>query len=512
MQRREIKFREDKAKTVEEAFLRAIEIVERIKLSGISEYKGLFTGLSGGYVSPGASGALTRGKIEILPTGRNFYAVDPTTIPTPYAWKVGVETAEKLIKYYLEKHGRYPESVGQVLWSIDAYKADGEQLAQILYLLGVKPIWRPDGSVGGLEVIPLDELKRPRIDVVVRISGIVRDTLPNYVYLIDEAVSKVANMDEPLELNYVRKHYIEHLSKLIEMGINKDEAKEMALYRVYGDPPGAYGAGVDYAVEASAWKNDMDLAKVWIQWSSYAYTKKGYGKQATEALVLSLTTVDVVNKNHISDEHDILNDDGYYSYHGGFYNAVKALTKRNDIEIVTVDTRDISATKVRGMKEEIERVVRAKVLNPAWINEMKKHGYRGASELLKKIHYLYGWSATTKLVDGWIFDEIANTYVLNEEMRRWFEENNVWALEELTRRLIEAAERGLWNPSEEMKQKLKEVYGEIEGILEESIGEGDVQGGAIQIYTADDDEHWKENIAFVEEAINKLEKLKRSGA
>lgn len=500
------KLRLDRSKKVEEAFLRALDIIERMRKCN-AEYNGFFAGISGGYVEPGASGALTRGKIEILPTGRNFYAVDPTTLPTPAAWKVGVETAEKLIRYYLEKYGRYPESVGQVLWSIDGYKADGEQLAQILYLIGVKPVWRPDGSVKELEVIPLDELKRPRIDCVINMSGIVRDTLPNYIYLIDEAVTKVANLDEPVDMNYVRKHYIEHLSKLVEIGKSVAEAQELALSRVFCAPPGAYGVGVNLAVEASAWKNDEDLAKTWIQWTSYAYSRKYFGKQAVESLVLNLSSVDVVNRNHMSDEHDIFGCCCYFSFHGGFFNAVKTLTGRNDIEIVTVDTRDISSTQVRGMKDEIERVVRAKLLNPVWIDEMKKHGYRGANEFSRKILHLYGWSATTKLVDKWVFDEITNTYVLNEEMRRWFEENNVWALEEIARRLIEAAERGLWKPSEEMLQKLREIYGEIEGILEESIGEGEVQGGAISIYTPEDDQHWKERMADVEKVISMLKKV-----
>ncbi|RSN72417.1 MAG: hypothetical protein DSO07_07880 [Thermoproteota archaeon] len=507
MQRCELRPRQDLSRKVEKAFLRALDIVERIRKSGKAEYEGFFTGVSGGYVEPGASGALTRGKIEILPTGRNFYAVDPTTLPTPAAWKVGIDTAEKLIKYYLEKHGRYPESVGQVLWSIDGYKADGEQLAQILYLLGVKPVWRPDGSVKELEVIPLDELKRPRIDCVINMSGIVRDTLPNYIYLIDEAVTKVASLDEPLDMNYVRKHYMEHLSKLMEMGKSTAEAQDISLSRIFCAPPGAYGVGVNLAVEASAWKNDDDLAKTWIQWTSYAYSRKHFGKPAPEGLVLSLSTVDVINRNHMSDEHDIFGCCCYFSFHGGFFNAVKVLTGRNDIEIVTVDTRDISSTQVRGMKDEIERIVRAKLLNPVWIDEMKKHGYRGANEFSRKILHLYGWSATTKLVDKWVFDEITNTYVLNEEMRRWFEENNVWALEEIARRLIEAAERGLWNPSEEMLQRLREVYGEIEGILEESIGEGEVQGGAIQIYTSEDDQHWKERMQDVEKVISMLKKV-----
>ena len=477
------------------AFKRALEIADRIKQC-IKEYDGFIKGISGEFVEPGASGSLTRGKIEILPTGRNFYAVDPTSLPTEAAWKIGVETANKLIKYYLEKYGRYPESVGEWLWSIDAYKADGEQIAQILYLLGVKPVWI-NGSVRGLEVIPLEELKRPRIDVVVRISGIVRDTLPNYIYLIDEAVSKVAALDEPLDMNFVRKHYLEHVSKLSELGIDR----ELALSRVYCSPPGSYGTGVNYAVEASAWQNDEDLAKTWLQWSSYAYTRKHFGKQSVESLILNLKTVDVVTRNHMSDEHDIFNCCCYFSYHGGFYNVVKSLGKNP--EIVVVDTKDVSATDVRNLKNEIERIVRAKLLNPIWISEMMKHGYRGAHEFSKKILHLYGWQATTKLVDKWVFDEIANKYVIDEEMRRWFEENNIYAIEEIARRLFEAYERELWQADEETIEKLREAYSELEGILEDEVV-GDVQGGTIDIYAMNDVENWSKNAKDVFEVWRKL--------
>ncbi len=497
--------RRDVEKRLRDVFGKALEIVDRIRASGSSEYLHFELGLSGGYVEPGASGALTRGKIDVLPTGRNFYAVDPRAIPTQAAWKVGVETANKLLKYYLEKHGRYPESVGHVLWSIDAYKADGEQLAQILYLLGVRPIWTVDGSVKGLEVIPLRELGRPRIDNIVRISGIVRDTLPNYIYLIDEAVQMVVNLDEPPEMNYVRKHYLEHVKKLVEMGVDGSRAKEMASYRVFAEPPGAYGAGVNYAVEASAWRSDEDLAKVWIQWAGHAYSRRGYGVKAFEALALNLSIVDVVTRNHISDEHDIFNCCCYFAYHGGFYNAVKAISGRSDIEIVTVDTRDISATDVRNMKDEIERIVRAKLLNPVWISEMKKHGYRGASEFSRKILHLYGWSATTKLVDDWIFEEIAKTYILNDEMRRWFIENNVWAAEEIARRLLEAAQRGLWRARPEILERLREAYGEIEGVMENDVVYGgEIQGGSVDVFTSKDDAHWSQNISVVDDVIKRL--------
>ena len=485
------------------AFRAALEIAEGIK-SCVKEYDGILTGINGGFVEPGPSGALTRGKVEILPTGRNFYAVDPSTLPTKAAWRVGVETAEKLIKYYLSRHGRYPERVGFVLWSIDAYKADGEELAQILYLLGVRPVWGASGSVEGVEVIPLEELGRPRIDVLVRISGIVRDTLPNYVYLIDEAVTKVASLNEPPEMNFVRKHYLEHVRKLTELGKDLSEAKELALARVFGSPPGTYGAGVNYAVEASAWRGDADLAKVWIHWSSHSYSRKSYGREAVEPLVLSIREVDVVTRNHVSDEHDLLGCCCYFAYHGGFYGTVKALSGRDDVEVVTVDTRDVTATEVRDVKEEVERVVRAKLLNPAWISAMMRHGYRGANEIQRKVLHLYGWSATAKVVDDWVFEKIAETYVLNREMREWFIKHNVWALEEMVRRLIEAAERGLWRAPKEVLEELKEIHGEVEGVLEDSLAGGEVQGGLISVVTPDDVSEWGGRLRKVEELMRRL--------
>ncbi len=483
------------------AFLKALDVARKIRECR-REGVAFLAGLSGEYVEPGPSGAITRGKFDILPTGRNFYAVDPRTLPTKAAWEIGVETAKKLLKEYKKKHGKCPESVGQVLWSIDGFKADGEQLAQILYLIGVKPVWKGD-VVEGLEIIPLEELGRPRIDVVVRISGIVRDTLPNYIYLIDEAIEKVVTLNEPPEMNYIRKHYIDHVSELVKLGKSINEAHKLARLRVFCAPPGAYGVGVNLAVEASAWRNDEDLAKVWIKWSGYAYSKDGFSIEAHEALALNLRHVEVINRNHISDEHDLTNCCCYFAYHGGFKTAVEALTGRK-VDLVQVDTRDISDTKVVNVKEEIERVVRTKLLNDLWIEEMKKHGYRGANEFSRKILYLYGWQATSKLVEDWVFNKIAEKYVINKDMRKWFEEHNPYAIEEIARRLLEAAERGLWRPPRDLWEKLREVYSEIEGLLEESISGGDIQGGIITVFTSSDDSHWLNEYRRVEELWVKL--------
>jgi cobaltochelatase CobN len=471
-----------------------------------AEYSGVFDVFDGKYILPGPSGAVTRGKIEILPTGRNFYTIDPTALPTPASWKVGIKTAEKLVSHYLEHHGKYPENIGQIMWSMDAYKADGEQLAQILYLMGVKPLWNKDGSVKDVEVISLEELNRPRIDTLVRISGITRDTLPNYIKIIDDAVTKVINLDEPLEMNYVKKHYLEYLNEFGEQLTEDllDEAKS----RVWANAPGAYGSGVNLAVDASAWNSDEDLSKVWLQWGSYRYTTKSYGKYSPEALISGLKTVDIVTMDHMSDEHDITNCCSKYAYQGGMYTAVSTLRDSSDIGLVIVDTKDISNAEVRTIEKELERVARSKILNPAWVNEMKVHGYRGANEFSKKIQHLYGWSATTKMVNDWVFDEITEQYILDDEMREWFKENNIYACEEIARRLIEASARGLWDADEEKLEKLKEAYSELEGDLEELMdGESEIQGGQI-ITSSFNEDAKKESLSGLEGLWNKSKVVK----
>lgn len=496
--RSSIHLREDLKRELVKTFRIGIELVRKLQ-NFECEMTSLLNAISGGYVEPGPSGSLTRGKLSILPTGRNFYAVDPRSIPTRAAWEIGVRCGEEILRKYVERHGRYPESIGFVLWSIDAYKADGEELSEILYLLGVRPIWDSCDNVVDLEVIPLEELKRPRIDVTVRISGIVRDTLPNYIYLIDRAVELVVSLDEPLEMNYVKKHYVEFLAKLRD--IYGNESDEIAKCRIFAEPPGAYGAGVNYAVEASAWRDIKDLGKVWMSWSCYAYTRKMHGRPAPEALVLNISKVDAVVRNNPSDEHDLLGCCCYFAYHGGFYSAVK--TVKDDVDIYQVDTSDISKIEVRDIDEEIERIVRSKLLNDRWIEEMKKHGYAGASEFSRKILHVYGWASTTRKVRDWIFNKIAEKYVLNEEMRRWFMENNKYALEEIARRLIEAAERGVWSAPEDILEKLREAYAEVEASLEDEVS-GDVQGGEIDIIAPQDDESYSKLVSSIERALSLL--------
>jgi len=483
---------------IAENFSKALKLAELYKISGYGESRALVElGFEGGFIEPGASGALTRGKLEILPTGRNFYAVDPMSIPTRAAWEIGVKTAKILLEKIYKESGRYPESIGQILWSIDAYKADGEQLAEILYLIGAKPVWDFAGRVIRVDLIPLEELKRPRIDVVVRISGIVRDTLPNYVYLIDEAIEKAVTADEPEEMNYVKKHYQEYLEKLHRQGLGFERARELAKARVWAEPPGAYGAGVNLAIYASAWKNDEDLTKTWIHWGSYAYTRKYYGERAPEAMVLQLRNVEAISRHHISDEHDLTNCCCYFAFQGGFHVSVKNTAGKDPLNL-WIDTRDIYRIDIRGVKDELLRVTYSKLLNPIWIEEMKKHGYRGAYEFMKKLQNLYGWHATTRSIPDEVWNQLAKKYIV--DMKKWFMDNNKFALEEITRRFLEMSRRGLWKAPKELLEQIESIYMEIEALLEGEVM-SEAQMGEIWIYTSSEIDSWAKKINDVERAL-----------
>ena len=466
-----------------------LDLLPKIKKTA-HEIDNLIRGFNGEFIPPGASGALTRGKVEILPTGRNFYSVDPWKIPTPAAWRVGVNLAHKFFHKYIHEHGDYPETIGFVLRFFDIFRADGELLSQILYTLGVRPIW--DGArVRKLEVIPLEELNRPRIDCVIQLSNILRDGMPNAFELIDEAVQMVAVLDEPENKNFVRKHTQERLKKLVSQ-MSQDEANRLATFRIFTAAPGVYDYGVNTAVAASAWEEDRDLADIFIDTCGFAYGKGIFGKSAKDELIANLKRVSVIYDKWDSDEYDVLECCHIYGSGGGFTLAAKEISGK-EVKVYFGDTHDPERPQIRDMKDELERIVRTKLLNPKWIEGKKKHGYKGATVISDRVYHLYGWQATTKLVEDWVFDEIAKTFVLDEVMRDWFKENNRWALESLSRRLLEAEQRKLWRAAPEVLNRLKDVYLEIESWLEEEMGDtkGDFQGSQILIQKIKRSEHKK---------------------
>lgn len=466
-----------KRKEAEKLFLiweKVMDISSRIEAS--DELGSLLHGFDAGYIEPGPSGLITRGNPAILPTGRNFYSLDPFKIPTKAAWEIGKRLADGVIRRYEEENGKRPENIAMYWMASDIMWTDGEQLAQILYLLGVEPVWR-DGMVKGYRIIPLEELDRPRIDVTVRVSGITRDCFYNCIEFLDEAIQEVAMLDEPLEKNYVRKHVV----ALDNMG-DEDRKEDGRYARIFASKPGTYGNGVNLAVYASAWKEEKDLSDVFVYWNGYAYGKKNFGIEAHDSLVSQLRTVDLTFNKTVTDEYDLCGCCCYFGTHGGLTTAARELSG-HEVSAYYGDTRDRDRIEVRTLADEVRRVIRTKLLNPKWIEGMKRHGYKGAGDISKRIGRVYGWEATTQEVDDWIFDDIARTFVLDNEMRKFFEENNPWALEEIGRRLLEAYERGLWNADEEVIEGLKSAYLEMEGWIEEKMGEakGDFQGGAIDV-------------------------------
>jgi cobaltochelatase CobN len=455
---------------------RILDINNRIEES--KEISSLLKAYEGEYIRAGPSGLITRGHEEVLPTGRNFYSLDPYRVPTRAAWSVGRRLSEVMISKYKGETGTFPENIAFDWMASDVMTTDGEVMSEILFLIGVEPVWLTNGRVGSFTILPIETLGRPRIDVTVRTSGIIRDNFQNCYELLDEAIQAVAELDENPEDNYLRKHVLKAVQ---DNGWNWRDA----TLRLFSGRPGAYGGGITLAIAASAWKTEEDLVNIYVSGNSYAYGKNIAGKKAQDQFISSLSTVSVTfNKVH-SDEYDLLSCCCYYGTHGGLTAAARHFSG-HEVRPYYGDTREPEHIEVRFLSDEIRRIVRTKLLNPKWIEGMKEHGYKGASDMMKRIHHVYGWEACTQEVDDWIFDDIAETFVNDSEMRQFFQENNPFALEEIARRLLEAHQRNLWNADEEILERLKNNYLEIESWMEDQIGEGDYQGGSVDVYTISD--------------------------
>ena len=426
------------------------------------------SGCQGGYVPAGPSGSITRGMADILPTGRNFYSVDPRAVPTPASWEVGVALADVLLERYLKEEEKYPESVGITIWATDTMKTKGDDIAEILYLMGIKPVWeRSSGRVIGIEPIPLEVLKRPRIDVTMRISGLFRDTFPVVTNLLDAAVELAAGLKESPNQNFIVKHVDTEVAEETSKGVDAVKAREAACYRIFGDQPGAYGCGVSEVIDSKNWKDQNDLSDVYINWGSYAYSRKTYGLQTPEQFKRCLKKINVTVKNQDSREYDILDGDDWYDSHGGMINAVKIVGGKMPRSYCG-DTSDPNRVKVRSTAEETCYVFRSRLLNPKYIEGMKRHGYQGAADLSRNVDFVFGWDATVEVVEDWMYEEIAKKYVFDQTMQEWLKDVNPYALQNMVERLLEAIERDMWQASDDMKKELQKLYLNIEGLLESS--------------------------------------------
>jgi len=427
----------------------------------------LLNGLSGGYVPAGPSGSPSRGMAHILPTGRNFYSVDPRSVPSQSAWHVGQQLAREVLSRHVRETGGYPESVAISIWGTSAMRTHGDDVAQILALLGVRPVWRPENrQLTGVEVIPLAELKRPRIDVTVRISGFFRDAFPQLIDLIDDAVNAVILLDEPLSDNFPRKHYLVEIGEWIGKGMPEDEAARRAGYRIFGAKPGSYGAGILPLIQEKNWQADADFAEAFINWGGYAYGRGMQGSDERDAFRTRLAGVQVALHNQDNREHDIFDSDDYLQFHGGMIATIRALTGQQPRHYFG-DSHDPARAQVRDLKEEALRVFRSRVVNPKWLASIQRHGYKGGLELTATVDYLFGYDATAQIMDDWMYEQVAETYAFDPTMQDFLREANPWAQNAIAERLLEAASRGMWaKPKPETLEALRKQYLHSETLLE----------------------------------------------
>ena len=477
------------------------------------EMERLISALSAHFVPPGPGGCLSRGKTDIIPTGRNFYGTDLRAVPTRAAWATGSEMGRMLLRKYLKEESAFPRSIAITLWSSDVFRADGELVSQGLWLAGCRPVWaKGSDRVSGIELIPREELNmeddsgsvipRPRVDIVIQMSGIVRDTLPNIYQMLDEAVEKAVAQDEPEEVNYIHANVENRVNELKGLMSDTDipALRRLARCRVFSSKPGSYGTGVGLAIDAAAWETDADLAEAYINWTGFAYGKNLDGKQlikgnATASLneyANLMGKIDVTWQKAIGPEYDALSCGCYSDFQGGMA-AVNRAVGKGTARMYWGDSSDSDHLEVRTLDQEISESLFSKLLNPEWIEQRKLDGSKGAHGVSGMINTLFHWSASARVVTDEEFDAVWRTYIANAENRQWLQSENVYALEEITRRLLEAASRGLWVAREDRLEELRNVMLSIEGDIEDRMGpvRGEFQGSAVDMKRREDVEKWR---------------------
>ncbi|MBF0095103.1 MAG: cobaltochelatase subunit CobN, partial [Alphaproteobacteria bacterium] len=418
----------------------------RVAACGEAEMAGLLTGLDGRFVVPGPSGAPTRGRPDVLPTGRNFYSVDPRTVPTPAAWTLGWKSATLLLERHLQDNGDWPRSIAVTAWGTSNMRTGGDDIAQALALMGVRPTWdAASRRVTGFEILPQSVLDRPRVDVTLRVSGFFRDAFPGLIDLFDSASRAVAALDEDDALNPLAAHTRDEAGTLAETGLDPEAARHRAGYRVFGSMPGAYGAGLQALIDEKGWDTDAELGRAYVAWGGYAYGAGEPGRAEHGLFEARLRRVDAVIQNQDNREHDLLDSDDYYQFEGGMTAAVRTLSGRQPT-VYHPDHSRPEQPRIRTLGEEMARVVRARAANPKWIAGVMRHGYKGAFEMAATVDYLFAFAATARCVGNHHFDAVFDAYLGDERVREFLRESNPAALKEMSDRFQEALDRGLWTP------------------------------------------------------------------
>ncbi|KIZ46875.1 MULTISPECIES: cobaltochelatase subunit CobN [Rhodopseudomonas] len=417
-----------------------------VEACGAAEMRALLQGLDGQFVRPGPSGAPTRGRPDVLPTGRNFFAVDVRAVPTPSAWRIGKLAAERLVEAYWQEAGDWPRAIALSAWGTANMRTGGDDVAQALALIGARPVWeQTTGRVTGFAITSLSELRRPRIDVTFRVSGLFRDAFPTQMDIIGSAVRAIAELDEPHDANPIAANVRARARELEAGGIDPATARRQAAWRVFGSKPGAYGAGLQALIDEGGWDRRGDLAESYLAWGGYAYGAGDDGEAARDAFAARLTVTDLVAQTQDNREHDILDSDDYYQFIGGLAATVQSL-RGTAPRIAHIDTSRPEAPLPRPLAHEISRVVRGRAANPKWIQGAMRHGYKGAFEIAATVDYLFGFAASTDAVGSHHFDQLFAAYLEDEQVRDFMRDANPAALAETAARFAEAIRRGLWTP------------------------------------------------------------------
>lgn len=445
-------------------FIKAIKevVAPRLDACGPAEMRGLLDALSGRFVPAGPSGAPSRGRLDVLPTGRNFFSVDVRNLPTMTAWRIGFKSANLLLERHLQDNGDYLRQLGLSVWGTATMRTGGDDIAQAMALMGVRPVWATGSQrVDDFEILPLSLLDRPRVDVTLRVSGFFRDAFANLIKLFDAAVQAVAALDEPDDMNPLAARVREERRQLEREGVTAEQAAKQAGWRIFGAKPGAYGAGVQNAVDGRLWQTRADLAEVYLNWGGYAYGTNDEGTPARDGFARRLSQVQAVVQNQDNREHDLLDSNDYYQFQGGMLAAVESLAGTK-VASYHGDHSQPDLPKIRTLKEELNRVVRSRAANPKWIEGVKRHGYKGAFEMAATVDFLFAFDATTELIDDHQYALLADAYLLDPATRAFIQQHNPDALRDMTERMLEAQQRGLWQEPGEYREALENLLLDIE--------------------------------------------------
>jgi cobaltochelatase CobN len=437
-------------------------VIPRLDACGPSEMANLLAALSGRFVPAGPSGAPSRGRLDVLPTGRNFFSVDVRNLPTMTAWRIGFQSANLLLERHLQDHGDYLRQLGLSVWGTATMRTGGDDIAQAMALMGVRPVWATGSQrVDDFEILPLSLLDRPRVDVTLRVSGFFRDAFANLIRLFDAAVQAVAALDEPDDMNPLAARVRQERAQMQLDGVDAEQAAKQAGWRIFGAKPGAYGAGVQNAIDGRLWQSREDLAEVYLNWGGYAYGGSDEGTPARDGFAKRLSQVQAVLQNQDNREHDLLDSNDYYQFQGGMLAAAESLAGAK-VASYHGDNSQPDLPRIRTLKEELNRVVRSRAANPKWIEGVKRHGYKGAFEMAATVDFLFAFDATTELIDDHQYALLADAYLLDASTRDFIQQHNPDALRDMIERMLEAQQRGLWQEPGEYREALENLLLDIE--------------------------------------------------